>query len=113
MRLADDASGGNVHRWSKGTFLRHCHLYLDDMQLVVLAIKKATRPMLKTGKTAPLAVASAMAVRALMERRTGDGTVERPDVDSPNDDVEKVDVRVNAPKAEAFLQRCKKAPPER
>lgn len=63
---------------------------------------------LKAGKSGPLTPASAEFVTALMEKRVSEGTIERPDIAQPADTA-KVEVKVYAPKVDAYLQRCKKA----
>jgi hypothetical protein len=53
---------------------------------------------LTAGKTGPLKVASAKAVRTLMQRRISEGTLERPDVEEPSAVRAQVTVTVHAPK---------------
>jgi hypothetical protein len=52
---------------------------------------------LTAGKTEPLKVASTAAVRALMQRRVREGTVERPDVGEPSAFSPQVKVKVLVP----------------
>jgi hypothetical protein len=61
------------------------------------------------GKTGPLKASSAKAVHALMQKRVSEGTVERPDVAASGVVIKKVTVKLNAPKAVAFLQQRKKS----
>lgn len=63
---------------------------------------------LVAGKTGPLKAASTEAVRALMRKRVGEGTIERPDVTTEVSDIVDVKVKVVAPKAAALLQQHEK-----
>ena len=61
------------------------------------------------GKTGPLKASSAKAVHALVQKRVSEGKVERPDLATSGIVIKKVEVKVNAPKAVAFLQQRKKS----
>ena len=63
---------------------------------------------LVVGKTGPLKVSSAKAVRALLHERAAAGSVERPDVESTSTVANKVRVNLHAPTVAEFLVERKK-----